>query len=204
MAYIKMDSQKHSLRNLGVSSAAVHSISYVASFIRDRIESTKVFDVHSTFSDGGDRALQISPGVYDERAILGMGLRNGKLYEVTRQQTLVGCRNGGILWVSGQSHDAQLVWMEQWITSHWQDARTILKKPVVLAEFGKSTRGQGSRDTFMSSGYRNIYNLAKPGRTMAGGVVSQLMAHGMENYDDGYCIPSTTNWPFHADTIINL
>ncbi|PHT73048.1 hypothetical protein T459_23833 [Capsicum annuum] len=157
-----------------------------------------------TESDGGDRALQISPGVYDERAILGMGLRNAKLCEVTRQQTLVGCWNGGILWVSGQSHDAQLVWMEQRITSHWQDARTILKKPVVLAEFGKSIRGQGSRDTFMSSGYRNIYNLAKQGGTMAGGVVSQLMAHGMENYDDGYCIPSTTNWPFHADTIINL
>uniref|UniRef100_M1B8N7 mannan endo-1,4-beta-mannosidase n=1 Tax=Solanum tuberosum TaxID=4113 RepID=M1B8N7_SOLTU len=100
-------------------------------------------------------------------------------------------------WVSGQSDDAQLVWMEKWITSHWEDARNILKKPLVLAEFGKSSRGQGSRDIFMSSVYRNVYNLAKEGGTMGGSLVWQLMAHGMENYDDGYCIvlgqnPSTT------------
>ncbi|OIT18864.1 mannan endo-1,4-beta-mannosidase 1 [Nicotiana attenuata] len=25
-------------------------------------------------------------------------------------------------WVSGQSDDAQLAWMERWVTSHWQDA----------------------------------------------------------------------------------
>ncbi|CAN4118300.1 unnamed protein product [Withania somnifera] len=84
-----------------------------------------------------------------------------------------------------QCDDAQLAWMERWITSHWKDSRTILKKPLVLAEFGKSSRGQGSRDTFMNSVYRN------------GSLVWQLMAHGMENYDDGYCIvlgqsPSTT------------
>ncbi|KAK6774725.1 hypothetical protein RDI58_029964 [Solanum bulbocastanum] len=87
--------------------------------------------------------------------------------------------------------------MEKWITSHWEDARNILKKPLVLAEFGKSSRGQGSRDIFMTSVYRNVYNLAKEGGTMAGSLVWQLMAHGMENYDDGYCIvlgqnPSTT------------
>ncbi|PHU02576.1 Mannan endo-1,4-beta-mannosidase 3 [Capsicum chinense] len=100
-------------------------------------------------------------------------------------------------WLSGQSDDAQFAWMERWIRNHWQDARTILKKPLVLAEFGKSSRGQGSRDTFMSNVYRNVYNLAKEGGTMAGSLVWQLMAHGMENYDDGYCIvlgqnPSTT------------
>ncbi|KAM3358942.1 hypothetical protein P3S68_021875 [Capsicum galapagoense] len=151
------------------------------------------------FSDGGDRALQISPGVYDEHnsCFSGLGSRNGKFCEVTRQQTLIGGWNGRILWLSGQSDDAQFAWMERWITNHWQDARTILKKPLVLAEFGKSSRGQGSRDTFMSNVYRNVYNLAKEGGTMAGSLVWQLMAHGMENYDDGYCIvlgqnPSTT------------
>lgn len=88
--------------------------------------------------------------------------------------------------------------MEKWITSHWEDARNILKKPLVLAEFGKSSRsGEGSRDIFMSSVYRNVYNLAKEGGTMGGSLVWQLMAHGMENYDDGYSIvlglnPSTT------------
>ncbi|OIT38647.1 mannan endo-1,4-beta-mannosidase 1 [Nicotiana attenuata] len=95
-------------------------------------------------------------------------------------------------WVSGQNDEAQLAWMQRWVTSDWEDARTILKKPLVLAEFGKSSRGQGynlsSRDIFMSNVYRNIYNLAKEGGTMAGSLVWQLMAQGMENYDDGYCI----------------
>nr|Q9FUQ6.1 RecName: Full=Mannan endo-1,4-beta-mannosidase 3; AltName: Full=Beta-mannanase 3; AltName: Full=Endo-beta-1,4-mannanase 3; AltName: Full=LeMAN3; Flags: Precursor [Solanum lycopersicum]AAG14352.1 endo-beta-mannanase [Solanum lycopersicum] len=101
-------------------------------------------------------------------------------------------------WLSGQSDEAQLAWMEKWIRSHWEDARNILKKPLVLAEFGKSSRsGEGSRDIFMSSVYRNVYNLAKEGGTMGGSLVWQLMAHGMENYDDGYSIvlglnPSTT------------
>ncbi|CAN4118299.1 unnamed protein product [Withania somnifera] len=85
-----------------------------------------------------------------------------------------------------QCDDAQLAWMERWITSHWKDSGTILKKPLVLDEFGKSSRGQGSKD--MNSVYRNVYNLAKEGGTMAGSLVWQLMAHGMENYDDIYCI----------------
>ncbi|XP_009779875.1 mannan endo-1,4-beta-mannosidase 1-like [Nicotiana tabacum] len=95
-------------------------------------------------------------------------------------------------WVSGQNDEAQLAWMQRWVTSHWEDAKTILKKPLVLSEFGKSSRGQGyslsSRDTFMGSVYKNIYNLAKEGGTMAGSLVWQLMAQGMENYEDGYCI----------------
>nr|XP_009789472.1 PREDICTED: mannan endo-1,4-beta-mannosidase 1-like isoform X2 [Nicotiana sylvestris] len=234
------------------------------------------------FSDGGDRALQISPGVYDERVfqkvitrfntitkvayrddptIMAWELINeprnqadysGKtinawvqemasfvksldkkhLLEVgmegfygdsvpERKQVNPGYQVGTDFisnhlineidfatihaytdqWVSGQSDEAQLAWMQRWVTSHWEDAKTILKKPLVLSEFGKSSRDQGynlnSRDTFMGSVYRNIYNLAKEGGSMAGSLVWQLMAHGMENYDDGYCIvlgqnPSTT------------
>ncbi|KAH0751255.1 hypothetical protein KY290_030487 [Solanum tuberosum] len=95
-------------------------------------------------------------------------------------------------WLSGQSDDAQATFMQRWMTSHWQDSRTILKKPLVLAEFGKSSKdpgyNQNARDTFMSLVYRNVYNFAKAGGTMGGSLVWQLVAQGMDNYDDGYSI----------------
>lgn len=94
--------------------------------------------------------------------------------------------------LSGQSDDAQGVFMQRWMTSHWQDSRTILKKPLVLAEFGKSSKdpgyNQNVRDTFMSSVYRNVYNFAKAGGTMAGSLIWQLVAQDMSNFDDGYSI----------------
>ncbi|XP_049410365.1 mannan endo-1,4-beta-mannosidase 5-like [Solanum stenotomum] len=68
-------------------------------------------------------------------------------------------------WLSGQNDDAQATFMQRWMTSHWQDSRTILKKPLILAEFGKSSKdpgyNQNARDTFMSLVYRNVYNFIK-------------------------------------------
>ncbi|KAK4719051.1 hypothetical protein R3W88_017389 [Solanum pinnatisectum] len=95
-------------------------------------------------------------------------------------------------WLSGQSDDAQAAFMQRWMTSHWQDSRTILKMPLVLAEFGKSSKdpgyNQNARDAFMSLVYRNVYNFAKAGGTMGGSLVWQLVAQGMDNFDDGYSI----------------
>lgn len=85
-----------------------------------------------------------------------------------------------------------MIFMQRWMTSHWQDAKNILKKPLVLAEFGKSSKdpeyNQNIRDTFMSTVYRNVYSFAKDGGTMGGSLIWQLVAQGMESYDDGYCI----------------
>ncbi|PHT59548.1 Mannan endo-1,4-beta-mannosidase 5 [Capsicum baccatum] len=73
--------------------------------------------------------------------------------------------------LAGQSEDAEAVFMQTWMTSHWRDSRSILKKPLVLAEFGKSSKDSGynqnARDTFMSLVYKNVYNFAKAGGTMA-------------------------------------
>ncbi|MCD9639183.1 Mannan endo-1,4-beta-mannosidase 2 [Datura stramonium] len=95
-------------------------------------------------------------------------------------------------WLSGQSDDAQMTFMQKWMTSHWQDAKSILKKPLVLTEFGKSSRdpgfSQNIRDAFMSTIYRSIYSFAKDGGVMGGSLIWQLVAQGMDNYDDGYCI----------------
>ncbi|KAL0446621.1 UNVERIFIED_CONTAM: Mannan endo-1,4-beta-mannosidase 2 [Sesamum latifolium] len=79
-------------------------------------------------------------------------------------------------WLSGQDDDAQMAFMRKWITSHWTDSRTLLKKPMIFTEFG---------------------NLARSGG-IGGGLVWQLVAEGMESYSDGYEIdlfqtPSTSS-----------
>lgn len=86
--------------------------------------------------------------------------------------------------------------------SHWEDARTILRKPLIFAEFGKSKKDHGysenERDVFINAVYTNIYSFARTGGgSMAGGLVWQVMAKGMDSYYDGYEIilprdPSTT------------
>ncbi|RAL43003.1 unnamed protein product [Cuscuta campestris] len=95
-------------------------------------------------------------------------------------------------WESGKSDEEQMAFMVRWISSHWQDAENILKKPLVLAEFGKSSHDPGytltARDTFITNVYRDAYNLAHTGGTMAGAMIWQLMAEGMEGWDDGYSI----------------
>ncbi|KAJ8526427.1 hypothetical protein K7X08_028904 [Anisodus acutangulus] len=91
-------------------------------------------------------------------------------------------------WLSGQNDDAQMAFMQRWITSHWDDSSRVLKKPLVLAEFGKSSKDPGydlsARDTFMNSVHINVYSYAIYGETMGGSLVWQ---QGMENFDD----PST-------------
>ncbi|KAL5982849.1 Mannan endo-1,4-beta-mannosidase 2 [Asimina triloba] len=107
-----------------------------------------------------------------------------------------------IWWVlSGQNDEAQLAFMQRWMDSHWSDSTQILKKPLVVAEFGKSKKDPGyslgSRDSYLTAVYQNIYNAARSGGAVGGGLVWQIMAAGMDSYFDGYEIilpqdPSTT------------
>lgn len=86
--------------------------------------------------------------------------------------------------------------MQRWMTSHWTDSRTILKKPMVFSEFGKSSKDAGysinARDSFLNAIYTNIYNFARSGG-IGGGLVWQIMGEGMESYDDGYSIVLNQN-----------
>lgn len=90
----------------------------------------------------------------------------------------------------GQSDCAQMQFIQKWLTSHWTDSKTILKKPLVFSEFGKSSKEAGfsinARDSFLNTIYMNIYNLARNGGAIGGGMVWQLMAEGMQSYFDGY------------------
>ncbi|CAA0833702.1 Mannan endo-1-4-beta-mannosidase 7 [Striga hermonthica] len=93
-------------------------------------------------------------------------------------------------WLSGKSENEQMGFMERWMTSHWEDAKTVLKKPLVIAEFGKSCKDPvfdpNERDLYMGNVYRDIYRYARTRGTMSGSLVWQLMGEGMEEYYDGY------------------
>lgn len=99
--------------------------------------------------------------------------------------------------LAGQNDTMQMEFMQRWITSHLQDSRTILKKPLVFTEFGMSKNDSGysieARDSFMNTVYSSIYSLAQNGGTFAGGLVWQLLDEGMDSYDDGYEIVLTQN-----------
>ena len=94
-----------------------------------------------------------------------------------------------------------MAFMLRWMTSHLTDSETIIKKPMVFSEFGKSSKDPGyspsARDSFLNAVYTNIYNFARSGG-IGGGLVWQLMAEGMQSCDDGYEIvlshnPSTSS-----------
>uniref|UniRef100_A0A830CWX9 mannan endo-1,4-beta-mannosidase n=1 Tax=Phtheirospermum japonicum TaxID=374723 RepID=A0A830CWX9_9LAMI len=92
-------------------------------------------------------------------------------------------------WLSAENDEAQMVFMRKWMTSHWRDSKTLLKKPMVFTEFGKSSKDGGfsiaSRDAFMNAVYSNIYSFARGGG-IGGGLVWQILDEGMESYGDGY------------------
>ncbi|KAL5778615.1 hypothetical protein ACOSQ2_009352 [Xanthoceras sorbifolium] len=100
-------------------------------------------------------------------------------------------------WVFGQSDEAEMQFLLRWMTSHWTDSKNIVKKPLIFSEFGKSDGDAGYninvRDSFLNTVYTSIYNLAKNGGTIGGGLVWQLLADGMEPYYDGYEIVLSQN-----------
>ncbi|XP_059452427.1 mannan endo-1,4-beta-mannosidase 5-like [Corylus avellana] len=88
------------------------------------------------------------------------------------------------VWLPGQSDYTRMTFLQKWVMSHWTDSKSILKKPLIFAEFGKSKK-DASYNAFLNTVYTSIYNFAKNGGTMGGGLVWQIMAKGMESYFDG-------------------
>ena len=101
-------------------------------------------------------------------------------------QRLCYCR------LSGQNESAQMAFMQRWMQSHSIDSKGILKKPLVMAEFGKSSKDQGcslgARDQYLSTVYQSMNNFESTGGGISGSLVWQLMAEGMDSYGDGYGI----------------
>ena len=96
---------------------------------------------------------------------------------------------------------AKATFVDKWIEAHIEDSKNILRKPIVVGEFGMSSRSPGysvqERDSYMRKIYNAIYSSASSGGPCAGGLFWQLMAQGMDSFRDGTEIifqesPSTT------------
>lgn len=100
----------------------------------------------------------------------------------------------------GSTPEAQDNWASQWIQAHIDDSK-LLKKPILIGEFGKSSNTTGynikKRDNYFGKIYGNIFNCAKNGGPCGGGLFWQVLGQGMSSFDDGYQVvlqesPSTS------------
>ncbi|CAO2204277.1 unnamed protein product [Urochloa humidicola] len=97
-------------------------------------------------------------------------------------------------WLPGLDAASQLRFLGGWLDAHVADARRLLGKPLLVAEFGKSRRdpgygyggGDAQRDAVYGVVYGKVYESARSGGPAAGALFWQLMAEGMESYGDGY------------------
>ena len=92
--------------------------------------------------------------------------------------------------LSSSNDQSQLAFLNNWLDTHIQDAQYIIRKPLLLAEFGKSWKDPGfssyQRDTLFNTVYSKIYSSAKRGGPAAGGLFWQLLTEGMGSFRDGY------------------
>ncbi|XP_039113817.1 mannan endo-1,4-beta-mannosidase 1-like [Dioscorea cayenensis subsp. rotundata] len=118
------------------------------------------------------------------------------------------------IWLSGSVDKVQLEYMKNWTESHVQDAGRILKKPILMGEFGKSLKPKGgsikSRDALMVITYTMILHSARNNGPFAGGLFWQLLDQALGQFQDGYGIvlpefPSTAALiASHSRTLSNL
>ncbi|XP_021908095.1 mannan endo-1,4-beta-mannosidase 7 [Carica papaya] len=95
-------------------------------------------------------------------------------------------------WLSNSNDQYQLSFLNNWLSTHIQDAQYVLRKPIIVAEFGKSWKDPGystyQRDLTFNNVYYKIYSSAKRGGAAAGGLFWQLLSEGMDSFQDGYGI----------------
>ncbi|KAG5566411.1 hypothetical protein RHGRI_002103 [Rhododendron griersonianum] len=93
-------------------------------------------------------------------------------------------------WMQGSKKEEQSAFVEKWIRTHIADSNSLLKKPLLLAEFGKSSKSAGysvgARDEYYQYIYNTVFGCIKSGGPLGGGLFWQLMASGMDSFRDGY------------------
>ncbi|KAL9327802.1 hypothetical protein ACSQ67_002805 [Phaseolus vulgaris] len=95
----------------------------------------------------------------------------------------------GLEGVSSSNDQYQLSFLNSWLSAHFMDAQYAIRKPVLVAEFGKSLKGsEYERDEVFNAVYYRIYASAKRGGAAGGALFWQLLTGGMESFQDGYGI----------------
>jgi len=98
-------------------------------------------------------------------------------------------------WLPGKSDEEQLAFIKTWYNDHIQDAKNVLHKPVLFAEYGKSLKlsSATARDQLYRTIYSIVYSSASHGGAAAGNLFWHLLAEGMDNFNDGYEIVLSQN-----------
>ncbi|ONK70091.1 uncharacterized protein A4U43_C05F30140 [Asparagus officinalis] len=93
-------------------------------------------------------------------------------------------------WMIETELDEKTKYISKWIISHIEDGERELKKPVLFSEFGLSNKNKkfdhSHRDIFYQSIYDLIYKSASKNGAGAGAIIWQLIAEGMEEYNDDF------------------
>lgn len=113
--------------------------------------------------------------------------------EFLRRTILFGYSSFGFLLLfrlEGSSDESKLSFLNSWVNNHIQDAQNNLQKPLLFAEFGKSSKDPGfdtnQRDVVFNTVYSAIFSSARGGGAAAGGLFWQLLGEGMDSLGDGY------------------
>ncbi|XP_028791425.1 mannan endo-1,4-beta-mannosidase 4-like [Neltuma alba] len=93
-------------------------------------------------------------------------------------------------WVGGSDDAAQSEFVDKWVEAHIEDSDKVIGKPILLSEFGTSSRSSGysvdKRNSYFEKLYGLIYKSASSGGSCGGGLFWQVMAQGMDGFRDGY------------------
>ncbi|CAA7056210.1 unnamed protein product [Microthlaspi erraticum] len=102
---------------------------------------------------------------------------------------------------SSSRTEEQDAFVDKWIGAHIEDCDSIIKKPLLITEFGKSSKFPGfsleKRNKFFKRVYDVIYDSARTGGSCTGGVFWQLTTNRTGLLGDGYEVfmkqgPNTT------------
>ncbi|KAI4374975.1 hypothetical protein MLD38_012903 [Melastoma candidum] len=79
-------------------------------------------------------------------------------------------------WLPNSNEGDQLSFLNSWMETHIEDVQNTLRKPVLFAEFGKSSNGYSpdQRDRIFNTVYSTIYSSASKGGAAVGGMFWQL------------------------------
>lgn len=92
---------------------------------------------------------------------------------------------------------SRLDFLRKWLIDHLEDAQNILRKPLILGEFGKPTNipgyTQAQRDAVFNATFDTIYESAQKGGPAAGALFWHVISDGMTNFKDPLSIVLSEN-----------